>query len=232
MADGKISDFLEMQRILAETKGWMNSRNPDHAPMSLLWSIEELGEAIAIIKKKGGDAIMDNPSVRSHFTEECADVFMYLFDMFLSYGITAEEFTDAYTAKFRKNMGRDWHENNAMYESCRWKLVIFDSAAAESVSAEKLSAENISAEEDSAWARLTEILSKIGVDVAVGDNPAEISEKSGIAPEFTVVCTSSPEKITEAKKSGMTCVAVSETPVEYADSTIPNLSALPDFLCS
>lgn len=222
MADGKISEFLEMQRILAETKGWMDNRNPDHAPMSLLWSIEELGEAIAIIKKKGGDAIMDNPSVRRHFTEECADAFMYLFDMFLSYGITAEEFTGAYTAKFKKNMGRDWHENNAMYESCRWKLVIFDTSLAE-----RLSAKNPSAAE-----RLAEILAKIGIDTAVGENFAEISAKSGAAPEFTVICTSSAEMVTEAKKLGMTCVAVSETPVEHADSTILELSALPDFLCS
>ena len=190
MADGKISDFLEMQRILAETKGWMNSRNPDHAPMSLLWSIEELGEAIAIIKKKGGDAIMDNPSVRSHFTEECADVFMYLFDMFLSYGITAEEFTDAYTAKFRKNMGRDWHENDAMYERCRWARILFQTGTA-------LTEE------------LSDFLTKIGVEAVFADDPADCP----LPPENTVICVTSSAK----QIPGMTCLTVSHTPVDVPD---------------
>lgn len=110
MEDGKISEFLEMQRILAETKGWSDQFTPEHAPMSLLWSIEEIGEAVAVIKKKGGDAIMQNESVRAHFIEECADIFMYLFDVFLSYGITSEEFYAAYRGKFQRNMGRDWRE--------------------------------------------------------------------------------------------------------------------------
>jgi len=116
MADVKISDLLRMQHTLAETKGWLGDRTPEHAPMSILWAIDELGEAIAIIKKKGSRAIMENESVREHFVEETADVFMYLFDMMESYGITAEEFSDAYVGKFRRNMGRDWVENDAMYE--------------------------------------------------------------------------------------------------------------------
>ena len=84
--------------------------------MSLLWSIDELGEVIAILKKKGAAAVMDNESVRAHFTEEIADVFMYLFDMMECYGITAEEFTEAFLAKFQRNLGRDWRENDALYE--------------------------------------------------------------------------------------------------------------------
>lgn len=191
MADGKISEFLEMQRILAETKGWMKDRNPDHAPMSLLWSIEELGEAIAIIKKKGGDAIMDNPSVRSHFTEECADAFMYLFDMLLSYGITAEEFTDAYIAKFRRNMGRDWHENDAMYERCRWKRIVFEEGTA-------LTDE------------LTEFLAKIGVEAVFGAVPTQ-------ADGETVVCAASEETAEGAKALGIACVVVPHAPVDVPD---------------
>ena len=193
MADGKISEFLEMQRILAETKGWIKDRHPDHAPLSLLWSIEELGEAIAIIKKKGGDAIMDNPSVRSHFTEECADAFMYLFDMLLSYGITAEEFTDAYVAKFRRNMGRDWHENDAMYERCRWKRVIFEKGT-------------VLTDE------LAEFLTKIGVKAVFADAPAQVQ-----ADGETVVCTVSEEKSKAAEALGMTCIAVPHTPVDVPD---------------
>ena len=104
--DGKISDFLAMQHALAVEKGWMEHRTPEHAPMSILWSIDELGEAIAIIKKKGADGIMNSESVRAHFTEEIADTFMYLFDMMESYGITADEFTGAYVRKYEKNLGR------------------------------------------------------------------------------------------------------------------------------
>lgn len=117
MADVTIRELLQMQHTLAEKKGWLKDRTPEHAPMSILWSIDELGEAIAIIKKKGSDAIMENPSVREHYVEEVADVFMYLLDMMESYGITAEEFSDAYIRKFRHNMGRDWVENDTMYES-------------------------------------------------------------------------------------------------------------------
>lgn len=117
MADVKISELMQMQHTLAEKKGWLKDRTPDKAHMSILWSIDELGEAIAIIKKKGAEAIMENPSVREHYVEEVADVFMYLLDMMESYGITAEEFSDTYIAKFRRNMGRDWVENDTMYES-------------------------------------------------------------------------------------------------------------------
>ena len=116
MADARIGEFLEMQHRLAVEKGWIVDRVPEMGHMSLLWSIDELGEVIAILKKKGAAAVMENESVRAHFTEEIADVFMYLFDMMECYGITAEEFTEAYRAKFRRNMGRDWRENDALYE--------------------------------------------------------------------------------------------------------------------
>ena len=113
MADARIGELLELQHRLAVEKGWIADRVPEKGHMSLLWSIDELGEVIAILKKKGAAAVMENESVRAHFTEEIADVFMYLFDMMECYGITAEEFTEAYLAKFRRNLGRDWRENDA-----------------------------------------------------------------------------------------------------------------------
>ena len=76
----------------------------------------KIGEVADIIKKKGHDAIMENPHVRAHFVEETADVFMYLFDMMEAFGVSAEEFCDAYTAKFERNMGRSWEENKTKYE--------------------------------------------------------------------------------------------------------------------
>ena len=116
MADARIGEFLDMQHRLAVEKGWIADRVPEMGHMSLLWSIDEMGEVIAILKKKGAGAVMENESVRAHFTEEIADVFMYLFDMMECYGITAEEFTAAYRKKYAHNMGRDWRENDALYE--------------------------------------------------------------------------------------------------------------------
>lgn len=112
-----LSELMEMQHALYEKHKheWL-----PHAPQSgrsyLLWSVEELGEMIAIIKKKGDSAIESNPAVRAHFVEEAADVLMYLMDTLDCYGITGEDLSEAYAAKFARNMKRDWKENNIMYE--------------------------------------------------------------------------------------------------------------------
>lgn len=128
----ELDDFFAMQRRLAQAKGWTDQRTPEHAPFSLLWSVEELGEVIAVIKKKGGGAIMENESVRAHFLEECADVLMYLFDAMISYGVTADELEHAYAAKFHRNMSRDWRENDALYETSPWSLVIVERPTSDS----------------------------------------------------------------------------------------------------
>ena len=208
--DGKISQFLKMQHDLAVEKGWIDGRTPENAPFSILWSIDELGEAIAIIKKKGADGIMNNESVREHFVEEVTDTFMYLFDMMECYGITADEFTRAYVKKYERNMGRSWHENDAMYEKCRWQLVIFDLT------------DGLSADE-----RLLEVLSKTELKLAAvsasaeqnldrdlfglvltGDNVPELyhlaADNYKILPETTVVCTASAENARAAEEAGMT----------------------------
>lgn len=258
--DGKISEFLKMQHDLAIEKGWIENRTPEHAPFSILWSIDELGEAIAIIKKKGAEGIMNNESVRAHFVEEVADTFMYLFDMMESYGITADEFTDAYVRKYEKNLGRNWHENDAMYEKCMKKLIIFDM-------------EGTVTHEDAAlpWAsRLLEILSTTGVKLALlsdlEDNKireklngaglsaetfdliissqhypeafAKASEVLEIKPGEAVVCTSSVVGVKLAKRAGMTAVAV---PTHFgeamyrkagADFVTRDLIGLPDLLAA
>ncbi len=225
--DGKISQFLKMQHDLAVEKGWIDSRTPEHAPFSILWSIDELGEAIAIIKKKGADGIMNNESVREHFVEEVADTFMYLFDMMESYGITADEFTRAYVKKYERNMGRSWHENDAMYEKCRWQLVIFDLT------------DGLAADE-----RLLEVLSKTELKLAAvsasadngldrdlfdllltGEDVPELyrlaADNFKISPETTVVCTVSAENARAAEECGMTV---------YAVDSGHTLDALQDFL--
>ena len=122
----ELAEFLKMQHVLAVEKGWIDGRTPDGGPFSLLWSMDELGEAISIIKKKGSGGIMENPSVREHFIEEVADHFMYMFDMMECYSITAEEFEAAYVKKFERNMGRSWSENRHMYENVGIRSAVID----------------------------------------------------------------------------------------------------------
>ncbi len=240
--DGKISQFLKMQHDLAVEKGWIDSRTPEHAPFSILWSIDELGEAIAIIKKKGADGIMNNPSVREHFVEEVADTFMYLFDMMESYGITAEEFTGAYVKKYEHNMGRTWHENDAMYEKSPYKLVLFD--LTENLPLDARFVEVLSRTELHLAAvshrNIACILSERGVEpetfdylkcgCSIVDLLTGIMEHTTVAPELTVLCTDSPATARIAKKLGMVCAVVSDTPAENADITLKTVEDLQDFL--
>lgn len=109
MPDLKISEMLEMQKELFEPhKDKWPPMTPEAGRNFLLFMVEEMGEAIAIIKKKGDKAIMEDESVRSAFCEEMADVLMYYNDTLLRYGITAEEISKAYLEKHAKNMGRDY----------------------------------------------------------------------------------------------------------------------------
>lgn len=112
-----LSELLEMQRALfARHAHEWSPHDPEHARNYLLWSFDELGEVVAIVKKKGDEAIMHNPAVRAHYVEEMCDVLMYLMDNADCYGITGEELSAAYRAKFARNMKRDWHENVDLYE--------------------------------------------------------------------------------------------------------------------
>ena len=122
----EFGDFLKMQHDLAVEKGWIWDRTPENGPYSLLWSMDELGEAISIIKKKGSFGIMENPSVREHFIEEIADHMMYVLDMMECYSVTAEEFEKIYVKKFERNMGRSWSENAAMYENVGIRSAVID----------------------------------------------------------------------------------------------------------
>jgi NTP pyrophosphatase (non-canonical NTP hydrolase) len=72
------------------------------------WMMEEIGESIAVIKKKGDAAIMDDPSVRDAFVEEMSDVLMYFTDTLLRYNVTPEELSAAYVNKHERNMGRNY----------------------------------------------------------------------------------------------------------------------------
>lgn len=115
--DISVSDFLDMQRRLqAQFSGKWTPLTPDHGRSSLLWMIEEIGEAAAVIKKRGEAQIMSDPAVREAFIEEFADVMMYFYDALLCYGVDAAEFSRIYINKHNRNMLRDY-ENERAYKS-------------------------------------------------------------------------------------------------------------------
>ncbi|BDF69321.1 hypothetical protein CE91St41_03020 [Oscillospiraceae bacterium] len=107
--DLKVSDMMDMQRELWELhRDKWSPMEPEYGRNFLLWMVEELGEVIAIVKKKGDAAIAADPAVRGAFTEEMSDVLMYFMDTLLRYGVSPQEFSEAYLNKHGANMGRDY----------------------------------------------------------------------------------------------------------------------------
>ena len=90
-------------------KGEWSPMESEYGKDFLLYMVEEIGEVIAILKKKGSTAIAEDPAVREAFLGEMADVLMYYNDVMLCYGISADELKQVYTAKFEKNMTR-WYK--------------------------------------------------------------------------------------------------------------------------
>lgn len=109
--DIKISEMMGMQKELweANKENW-SPMEAKYGRNFLLWMIEEMGEAISIIKKKGDNAIMTNEEVRRAFVEELSDVLMYYNETLLRYGITTNEISTAYIQKHNKNMKRNYKE--------------------------------------------------------------------------------------------------------------------------
>ncbi len=111
MKDIKISEMMEMQlKLWEENRDKWSPMEPQFGKTSLLWMIEEIGEVIAIIKKKSEQEILEDENIRSKFLEEFADVYMYLTDTLLRYKVTPEEISNAYVEKYRKNIGRNYSE--------------------------------------------------------------------------------------------------------------------------
>jgi len=116
MADLKISELISMQEALqARMKGKWLELTPENGHFSLLWMYEEMGEIVAIIKKRGDRAIMGDATVRAAFVEELADVLMYYTDLNMCYGISAEELSGAFINKFESNMKRDFVTEHDSY---------------------------------------------------------------------------------------------------------------------
>ena len=107
MNDLSFKDMQGIQRELQEKyKDKWGGVYPEKGRDMLLWLLIEAGEAADIIKKNGDAEIMQNARVRHDFTEEICDVFMYLNDVLLCYGITPEELCGVYLEKHEKNMRR------------------------------------------------------------------------------------------------------------------------------
>ena len=107
--DLSISQMMQMQKALFELhKDKWYPMEPEYGKDFILYMVEEIGEAIAVIKKKGSNAIMEDPAVREAFLSEMADVLMYYHDVLLRYHVTAEEISEAYTKKHGIDMARDY----------------------------------------------------------------------------------------------------------------------------
>ena len=106
--DISFSDMMQMQKALhtLHAQEW-SPLEPEYGKNTVLYMVEEIGEVISILKKKG-NGVMENPEVRSAFLEEMADVLMYYMDTLLRYHVTPEEISEAYIRKHNHNMGRNY----------------------------------------------------------------------------------------------------------------------------
>jgi hypothetical protein len=112
MKDISMAEMLQMQMDLwkKNSKTW-EEMSPKQARNMMLWMVEEIGEAIAIIKKKGEEEIMVDPKVREKFLEEMVDVMMYFNATLLRLNISSEEFANKYEEKQNFNMNRNFQQD-------------------------------------------------------------------------------------------------------------------------
>lgn len=117
--DLSISQMMQMQKTLFQpNKDKWSPMEPEYGKDFILYMVEEIGETIAILKKKGCDAVLSDPDVRSIFLEEMADVLMYYNDILLRFHVTPEEISEAYLRKHDRNIGRDYtHEYEELYHN-------------------------------------------------------------------------------------------------------------------
>ena len=107
--DLTIGNLMQMQRELFEPhKEKWPPMEPEYGKDYILFMVEEIGEVISILKKKGGSAVMEQPEVRRAFLEEMADVLMYYTDVLLRFGVTPEEMSEAFAHKHNRDMHRDY----------------------------------------------------------------------------------------------------------------------------
>ncbi|MBE5786124.1 MAG: nucleotide pyrophosphohydrolase [Clostridiales bacterium] len=111
-----IHDLMEIQKALQEKyQGIWEGDTPETAKHHLLYAVEEIGEVSAILKKRGAQAVTADDALRARFCEEMADVFMYLTDVLLCCGASAQEFEAAYRKKASRNLERDFVQEHSHY---------------------------------------------------------------------------------------------------------------------
>ena len=109
--DLSISQMMQLQRELYELhKDKWSPLEPEFGRDSILYMVEEVGEVIAVLKKKGHEAILEDTAVRQAFLSEMADVLMYYHDVLLRFHVTPEEISQAYADKHGYDMQRDYEE--------------------------------------------------------------------------------------------------------------------------
>lgn len=112
-----ISDLMAMQKNLHQLHEhqWY-PLEPEYGKQTVLFMVEEIGEVISVLKKKGDRAVAEDPAVRDAFLEEMSDVLMYYMNTLLRYHVTPEEISQAYAKKHSRNMGRNYtKEYEEMY---------------------------------------------------------------------------------------------------------------------
>lgn len=107
--DLSISEMMRMQQALFEPHKdiWL-PMEPEYGKDFVLFMVEEIGEVIAILKKKGHSAVMEDLAVRQAFLAEMADVIMYYHDILLRYHVTPEEISKAFMKKHNYDMARNY----------------------------------------------------------------------------------------------------------------------------
>ena len=109
--DLSISQMMQLQKDLFELhKDKWSPMEPEFGKDFILFMVEEIGETIAILKKKGSSEVISDSTVREKFLEEMADVLMYYHDVLLRFHVTPEEISAAYLKKHLQNMGRNYTE--------------------------------------------------------------------------------------------------------------------------
>ena len=103
-----VSDMLALQQALQDQHPEWGGNHPGQGTGQLLWLVGELGEVIDVIKKVDNDHLMADGTPRAMLVEELTDVAMYFHDILNCYGITAEEFSQAYYSKMQRNLHRNY----------------------------------------------------------------------------------------------------------------------------
>ena len=104
-----IKETLEMSKELWEkNKEDWSPMTPEYGRDSILYMVEEIGEVISIVKKKGENKIMNDSKIRERFVEEMCDVLMYYSDVLNRFDVSSEEIANKYQEKFNDNMNRNF----------------------------------------------------------------------------------------------------------------------------